>query len=178
MTVKGKAVLEQDADHIKRRSDPSLPYWRCRLYRIWSAMKQRCNNPNTISYKHYGARGISVCEQWEDYFTFRDWALSHGYRDDLTIDRIDVNGNYCPDNCTWADYRQQANNKTNNRIIEFEGKKMTSRQWDRELGFREGAISDRLNTLGWDVNRAMTEPVGTSHAEIFTYNGKSHTISQ
>ena len=153
-------------------------HYDCRLYRIWSAMKQRCKNPRLPGYKAYGGRGITVCAEWENYLTFRNWAISNGYRDDLTIERIDVNGNYCPENCTWADRYQQANNKTNNRIIEFNGKRMTSRQWDRELGFRAGVISDRLNTLGWDLERAMTEPVGTSHAKKLTYNGETHTIAE
>ena len=158
--------------------NPSLPFWKTRLYRIWSGMKSRCTNPNQESYKYYGARGIKVCAEWQSFLPFQDWALTHGYQDNLSIDRIDVNGNYCPENCTWADQFQQANNTRSNRRIEYNGLVLTSRQWDRALGFREGVLSDRLNTLGWDLERTMTEPVGTSHARVYTFQGETHTISE
>lgn len=84
-----------------------------RLYRIWKAIKNRCNNPNNPSYKRwYGAKGVKVCEEWNNSFIpFRDWALSHGYSDDLSIDRINPYGNYTPDNCRWATPIEQARNK-------------------------------------------------------------------
>ena len=83
-----------------------------RLYRIYYGMKARCNNSNNVKYAHYGGRGISVCAEWRDDFkAFYDWAMSRGYSDDLTIDRVDVNGNYEPSNCRWATYTQQNLNR-------------------------------------------------------------------
>lgn len=83
------------------------------LYRRWADMKTRVKNPNCRSAKNYGDRGVSLCKQWEQYEPFRDWALSHGYRDDLTLDRIDVDGDYCPENCRWITIREQCRNKRN-----------------------------------------------------------------
>lgn len=82
-----------------------------RLYNIWRTMRQRCQNPNSTKFADYGGRGIKVCEEWQSYPVFRDWALSHGYSDDLSIDRINVNGNYEPSNCRWATAKVQANNR-------------------------------------------------------------------
>ena len=90
-----------------------------RLYSIWNGMKQRCSNPNRNRYKHYGGRGIKVCEEWEKSFeTFRAWALANGYAEDLSIDRIDCDGNYCPENCRWATIKEQQNNRRNNKRLE------------------------------------------------------------
>lgn len=83
-----------------------------RLYRIWEGMLNRCKYPSHASYKYYGARGITVCAEWmNDFVSFHDWAVSHGYSDDLSIDRIDVDGNYCPENCRWATAKEQEMNK-------------------------------------------------------------------
>lgn len=83
-----------------------------RLYRIWSGMKSRCYIPSSTSYPWYGARGIAVCAEWKNSFvSFKNWAMSHGYQDDLTIDRINVDGNYEPDNCRWVTAEEQQHNK-------------------------------------------------------------------
>ena len=90
-----------------------------RLHLIWSGMKARCNNPKANGYMQYGGKGVTVCDEWtHDFKTFYDWATANGYADNLTIDRIDVNGNYEPSNCRWVSWKVQENNRSNNRIVE------------------------------------------------------------
>ena len=97
-----------------------------RLYRIWAGIIQRCcNSRNRYEREKYGGRGICVCDEWKQYEAFRDWSLAYGYNDNLSIDRIDPNGNYCPENCRWATSYQQANNKRTSKFITFNGKTAT-----------------------------------------------------
>lgn len=116
-----------------------------RINRIWQRMKTRCNNSKNEHYNNYGARGIKVCEEWEnDFLSFYNWAMANGYKDNLTIDRIDVNGNYEPNNCRWITNYEQQSNKRNNRIIEYQGKKYTISQLSRLLGIEKSTLRWRL----------------------------------
>ena len=107
-------------------------------------MRDRCTNENNNYYKNYGGRGISVCEEWLSFDNFKSWALENGYSDELTIDRIDNNGNYCPQNCRWADRFQQANNTSTNRHLTYNGRTMTFSEWARELGIYNTTLYRRL----------------------------------
>ena len=127
-----------------------------RLYKIYNGMKVRCYNKNAINYKDYGGRGITVCQEWlNDFINFYNWAMANGYTDDLSIDRIDNNGNYEPSNCRWANSIEQANNKRNNKVIEYNGIRKTISQWERETGIDHRKISARLNHLKWNAERIL-----------------------
>lgn len=127
-----------------------------RLYRIWNSMKQRCLNPNTISYPRYGYRGISVCQEWENSFkSFYDWAMTHGYSDELSIDRIDNNGNYEPLNCRWATNKEQQNHTSYNRLYTYNGETLSVMQWAEKSGIHPNMIYKRLNR-GWNIEKTLT----------------------
>ena len=128
-----------------------------RLYKIWVGMKERCYNPNRNSYCWYGAKGICVCDEWDDFENFYDWSMNNGYSDELTIDRIDSNGNYCPENCRWSTDREQANNRSTNRIIEYNGESHTLEEWSRITGIASNTIRMRLDEYKWDVEKSLTK---------------------
>ena len=116
-----------------------------RLYRIWKNMKNRCNNPNGQDYKYYGGRGITVCSEWNyDYDTFKKWALSSGYENTLTIDRIDTDGNYEPSNCRWSTRKEQANNMRSNHIIVYNNKEYTMTEFAEEYNICYGYLKRAL----------------------------------
>lgn len=129
-----------------------------RLYHIWCGLKARCNNPNSPKYHSYGARGISVCEEWmHDFDAFRTWALNNGYSDNLSIDRIDNDGNYEPGNCRWATGIEQSNNTSKNIRHEFNGKMLTAHEIAIETGYPLTRLRNRLR-YGWTVEEALNTP--------------------
>jgi hypothetical protein len=150
-----------------------------RLNRIWSGIIQRCYNKNSHAYKYYGERGINVFNAWRNNFKiFYDWAMTNGYADNLTIDRIDVNGNYDPLNCRWVNKKQQANNRSNNISISYNGKTQTIAEWENEFGFKSGVIGKRLRK-GMSVEKALKERFYPKPKTRFiTYNGETRNIKE
>lgn len=128
-----------------------------RLYQTWKNMRRRCCDPKNKRWEQYGGKGITVCPEWNDYSKFRKWAMESGYTDDLTIDRIDVDGNYCPENCRWADAKTQANNVSRNRIVDVKGQKMTMAELADSLGMSYSAVQHRIER-GWDINKIISTP--------------------
>lgn len=125
------------------------------VYSVWRMMLQRCENPKSPAYPNYGGRGIRVCDEWRDFERF---FLDMGNRPaGYSIDRIDVDGPYCKENCRWATTAQQANNKRRNRVIEFRGRRQTLAEWADELGLDWHTIRSRLDNYGWSVERALSE---------------------
>lgn len=144
-----------------------------RLYRIWANMISRCENPNKPDYKYYGAKGISVCDEWKCYENFQQWATNNGYLDNLTLDRKDGAKNYCPDNCRWITIKQQQNNKQNNHRLEFNGETHTIAEWAEILQIDRATIKDRLRA-GWDIKDSLTTPVKIQSKGV-TFNGETHS---
>ena len=128
-----------------------------KLYIVWLNMKHRCYYKKNSMYKNYGGRGITICNEWLSGFEpFRDWALSSGYKEDLTIERINVNGNYEPDNCTWITEKEQHLNRTNSHYLTAHGKTQTIKEWADETGLKYETIERRVNQFGWSDEKAVT----------------------
>ena len=142
-----------------------------RIHANYRAMKARCYDHNYHSFNDYGGRGITVCSEWlnpekvsigkyihnqsKGYLAFKEWALNNGYKEGLTLDRIDCNGNYEPSNCRWVSMAVQNSNKRCNRYITYKGKKMTLKQWAKELGINYQTLHSRLNKYHWSTDRAF-----------------------
>lgn len=130
------------------------------LYRVWCQMKQRCENDIDKAYKNYGERGITVSGEWKEFEVFYKWAIESGYEKGLTIERVDVNGNYSPKNCVWIPFENQSKNRRTNNYITFNGETKTLSQWSRDLKINRKTICDRLRS-GWTEYDALTKPVKT-----------------
>lgn len=127
-----------------------------RIDNIYKSMISRCYNKSNNRYENYGGRGIVVCDEWKnDKIKFFEWAFSNGYAENLTLDRINVNGNYEPSNCRWSTQKVQQNNRSNNRFVEFNGRTHTLGEWSEITGIKLATIWNRLNS-GWSVEDALT----------------------
>lgn len=128
-----------------------------KLYAVWNAMKARCENKNDYHYKWYGARGIHVCDEWRKFDDFQSWALSNGYKEGLTIDRINVDEGYSPENCRWDTMDEQANNKSTNIKLDYNGQRFTVKEVSAMTGLKRQTIEWRLHH-GWTVNEIIETP--------------------
>lgn len=127
-----------------------------RLYRIWVGIKTRCNNPNSDAYMNYGGRGIKICDEWmQDFTKFRNWANLAGYKNDLSIDRIDNNGNYEPTNCRWVKTKEQNNNRRTNHYITYNNKTYTIAEWAQLRNIRPDTLRNRIVKHNWSIEKAL-----------------------
>lgn len=134
-----------------------------RLFRIWSGMKSRCYSQNDRNYKRYGARGIRICDEWlKDFMSFREWSLKNGYAENLSIDRIDNDASYSPDNCRWCDKKAQSNNRRTNVIITYNGEKHTASEWSDIVGIKAATLVSR-KSHGWTDKECIEIPVLASN---------------
>ena len=141
-----------------------------RLYSIWIGIKQRCQNIKNPRYHKYGGRGIAICNEWlDDFMNFYSWAMDNGYNDSLTIDRIDVNGNYEPSNCRWATIHTQAKNKTSNRLITYKNVTKCLTDWAKELKINRTTLFARIYS-GWEIAKAFEKPVRTIKERKIKYD--------
>ena len=151
-------------------------YRNSRLNCIYQNMLSRCNNPDDISFQRYGGRGITVCPEWlnsekagvngcssKGWLAFKAWALGHGYSDKLTIDRIDTNKGYSPENCRWVDWETQCSNRRSNHFITYKGKTQTAKQWSKELGINYTTVMQRINQYHWSISRTFETAVRKAH---------------
>ena len=129
-----------------------------RLRKIWASIHERCEYEKHPQYHNYGGRGIFVCDEWKDYIPFAKWAFSNGYTHNLTIDRINVDGMYEPDNCRWVTMKEQANNKRTNRIVIYNGREYTLTELAELIGMNKTTLKERLN-MGWSVEDAVNRPI-------------------
>lgn len=132
------------------------------LFNCYVNMKTRCYNKNYYLFKHYGGKGITVCDDWLGKYgfnNFRKWAFENGYNDDLSIDRIDNSKSYCPENCRWVTMTIQQNNRTNNRMLTVNGITDTMANWSKRSGINYATIQQRLSR-GWSVEDAVTIKIG------------------
>lgn len=142
-----------------KRGNKTHGMYKTRLYSIWMDMRSRCGKFYAKHYEYYGGRGISVCNEWNKSFeSFRDWAYTNGYDDSLTIERIDVNGNYCPENCKWITPYEQHLNTRRSVYIQIGDERLTLKEWADRIGVNYATLCNRRR-LGWNDIDIITKPI-------------------
>ena len=154
-------------------------YNKKRLYNIWYNMKRRCYNKKNKDYKYYGERGIKICDEWlNNYQEFEKWSLNNGYKDDLTIDRIDNNGNYEPKNCKWLSIQEQQFNKRNTTYCELDGVVESLPKLCKKYNIDDEVVYHRIKR-GWNVKKALTTPTKKIKTKkTYIYKGEKTTLKE
>lgn len=164
----GCYAKERSSNQLKKHGKKNT-----RLYNIWCSMNERCKNKNYKAFALYGARGITVCEEWNDFQKFYDWAVSNGYNERLTIDRIDNNIGYSPTNCRWSTMEEQQNNRRNNHRCEIYGEVLTLSEISKRYNITYGTLKSRI-ARGWSAEMAVEKPIGNNAGKN---KGKNREIS-
>lgn len=128
-----------------------------KLYDVWRSMRKRCNNSRSPNYHNYGGRGITICAEWSLFLNFYNWAMTNGYTENLSLDRIDNNGGYSPENCKWSDCKEQNNNRRNNVWYAFDGQIKNIQQWSEFTGMSYQTLYSRIQS-GWSIEKTITTP--------------------
>ena len=155
-----KVNIRKEREQLKKKYGIPDNYCKLRIYRIYSGILSRCNNEHDTAYNHYGGRGIMVCAEWNKkygFFPFYEWAMNSGYNDSLSIDRIDVNGNYCPENCRWVDMGTQIKNRRNSKNYNWKGEKMNLSDIAKMNNVKYGRLYTRLIDKGMSVEEALRD---------------------
>ena len=153
----GCLFIEMATSRVKKHGLACVDGKKTRLFGIWMRMRQRCRDANSWDYKNYGGRGISVCDAWADFPAFHEWSMQNGYDDKKSIERIDNNGSYSPENCKWIPVSEQARNTRRTRNIIHNGSKKTLQQWSDSTGMSPSLITYRIKR--WGVDKALSTPV-------------------
>lgn len=146
------------------KKDHVLLHWvnctnKGRIRYIYYNMVRRCLDSTRREYPYYGGRGIQVCDEWKnDCCVFYRWARDNGYREGVQLDRIDNDGNYCPENCRWVTPKENVNNRSNTRLITYKGEVKSLSKWAEELNIPYSVLADRIFKYKWNIERAMSEP--------------------
>ena len=144
-----------------------------KIYMRWKGIKYRCHTETSPKYPIYGGRGIKMCDEWRnDFKSCYDWAMANGYRDDLQIDRIDVNGNYCPENCRWVDIYVQANNKRNIRRYNIDNQNLTLTEIAKKYNISFNCLRNRVRKLKWNINQAIYTPIEIGRNQFTEQNNE------
>lgn len=151
--VKSCGCLRRTSHNYKHRESHT------RLYRMWISMLYRCENQNYTAYKDYGQRGICVCDEWHDFLTFKKWVEKTKPTGEFTLDRINNDKGYFPNNCRWVGRKEQANNRRSNIIIEYQGESHTLQIWSEILNFNYKTVHNRIYKLGWSFEDAISKPI-------------------
>lgn len=166
--IKSEGVKGCGCTHYKKVSESRKTHGmtNTRLYSIWAGMKSRCYNKNEAAYKNYGGRGITVCEEWKNNFeSFYEWSLKNGYSDSLTIDRIENDKGYSPENCRWATNIEQVRNRRCALLYTINGKEKTLKEWCDIYNQKYKVVYNRIFIYGYDLKQALTKKKGERNGQ-------------